>query len=291
MKLWRLLVILVIALPATLSAQKKEIAELQRDVAFLQQEIKNLQGSFNERTTMLQTLVQQALDQSKRATEIIIQVQERQRDQEKLVAAPVAGLGAKVDQMADEFRFVKESVTDLNARMSKLQAQLVDVSNAIKVLQAPPAPPPAAPPSGAAGCPPSSEQLYQNAYRDYTGGNSDLAMQEFSDFLRCFPTTDYASNAQFYVGMIHYNKGDAKEAIQAFDAVLEKYGDNNKTPDAMLMKGRALLKLSQRTAAAEEFLNLIKRFPNTDMAARAAAERKNLGYTTPPPKKSSVRKK
>ena len=59
--------------------------------------------------------------------------------------------------------------------------------------------------------------------RDRTAGNLDLAMQEFNDFLRYFSATELAPNAQFYVGMTYYDKGDMESAIRAFDLVLEKY--------------------------------------------------------------------
>jgi tol-pal system protein YbgF len=291
MKLMRPYFLLLLAFPMASPAQKKEIMELQREMAMLQEQMKNLERSVSERLTAQGVMLQQTLDGVTKANTAIAVMQsgvtDRLRDQEKTVAAPMAGLGARMDQMADEFRFVKESIADLNARFSKLQAQLVDISNAIKVLQSPPPPPPAAAPAAATGPPPgmTAESLYQNAYRDYTGANYDIALQQFGDFLKFYGNTDLAPNAQFYIGMIHLNKGDAQASIDAFDLVLEKYQDNNKTADAMFMKGRALLKLGQRTAAAEEFAALIKKYPNTEQAAKARVERKNLGYSTPATKK------
>ena len=51
----------------------------------------------------------------------------------------------------------------------------------------------------------SADTLYQNALRDYTSGNYDLARQEFSDYIKNFPTNDLASNSQFYLGEIAYH--------------------------------------------------------------------------------------
>jgi tol-pal system protein YbgF len=112
-----------------------------------------------------------------------------------------------------------------------------------------------------------------------SAGNSELALQQFQDFLKSFGTTEMAPNAQFYIGQINYNKGQLDSALQAFDAVLEKYTDNNKTADAMYMKGKTLLRLEQRTAAAEEFREVIKRFPSSDVAPKARAELKSLGLS------------
>ncbi len=60
--------------------------------------------------------------------------------------------------------------------------------------------------------------------------------------------------------------------------VLEKYPDNNKTAEALLYKGRALVKMpGHKTDGANEFMEVIKRFPKSDQAQQACTERKALG--------------
>src|ERR1700736_5746134 len=141
----------------------------------------------------------------------------------------------------------------MNSRLGKLDAKVTDLQQAINILKNPPAPPPAAgtptvgsPPGGSSSppitgntivpSPPPSgmqaEGTYTNAYRDYVGGNYDLAMQEFADYLKYFGTTQFAPNAQYYIGDIYYRRKDFDNAVQAFDAVLEHYQDNSKTADA-----------------------------------------------------------
>lgn len=291
-----LLLCLLAALGSPSFGQRKEYVELQRDIALLQDQVRSLQTALNEKLAALQVLVQRASDDAtKTNTSVAVlesKIVDRLRDQEKSLAGPVAGLGSKLDQFAEEFRALKEAVADVNSRMAKLQAQMVDLGNAVKVMQAPPAPPAA---GGAPGAPPSgvsADQLYQSAMRDRSAGNFDLALQEFNDYLRFFPTTELAPNAQFYIGMIHYDKGDMDSAIQAFDLVLEKFPENSKTPDAMYMKGMALLKADQRNAAVQEFRELIKRFPRNDLAAKSRDRLKSLGVSAPAPaSKSSTTKR
>jgi tol-pal system protein YbgF len=296
----KLTVLIVVAFtPVTVFAQKKEIVELQRDVAQLQDQIRTLQRTQDEKLTQLSTLVQQALDSSNKANTAIAVLQnslvDRIGEQARTMAAPVANVGTKVDQMADEFRGVREAVADLSSRMSRLEAKLVDINTAVTTLRNPPPAPSASPDSsgvGAAGGPPpgtSAEQTYQNAFRDMQGGQLDLALQEFSDYLKYFPNTEYAPNAQYYIGDIYLRKGDTDNAIAAFDAVLERYSENSKSADARYMKGRALVQAGKRTAAAQEFRELIKRYPDSDVAAKAKSQLKALGYSTP--SASSTRKR
>ena len=99
----------------------------------------------------------------------------------------------------------------------------------------------------------SADATYTNAYRDYIGGKYDLAMQEFSDYLKYFSNTALAPNVQYYIGDIYYKKQDYTNALQNFDAVLEHYTENNKTADAQYMKGMSLLGLGKNDSAAREF--------------------------------------
>lgn len=299
------LVVAVLALtPAAVFGQKKEIVELQRDIAQLQDQVRQLQRSQDDKLGQLTALIQQALDASNKANTAIAMLQgsltDRIGQQAKDLVGPVAGVGTKVDQMADEFRSVREAVADLSARMGKLDAKLADINNAISTLRNPPAAPP---PTGGTGLTPgsagpatpppgmSAETTYQNAYRDLQSNQLDLALQEFTDYLKYFPNTDYAPNAQYYIGDIYLRKGDTDNAIAAFDAVLERFSENSKTPDARYMKGRALVQAGKPTAAAQEFREIVKRYPDREVAAKAKAQLKALGYSTGPSSTSKRKKR
>jgi len=284
MTLRRLCVPLLFILPACSFAASREIQELQRDVGLLQQAVQQLQRSQDEKMAALTELVRQALDASNRANTAVAVIQnnlqQNIREQEKSVVTPVVTLGTKFDQMSNDFRTVQQAVSDVTTLMSKLQAQVTDLSNAVKTMQAPAAPPP---PLGgttpqAGGAPPmSATDLYTNAMRDRSGGKYDLALQGFSDYLRYYGNTDLAPNAQFQIADIHFAQGDFDNALKEFDMVLEKYPDNNKTADALYMKGMTLVKLGRRTQGAEEFKELIKRYPNNDLSKKACAQLTNMG--------------
>lgn len=295
---------IIALIPVAAFAQKKEIVELQRDIALLQDQVRTLQRTQDEKLAQISLLVQQALDAANKSNTSMAVLQnsltERIGEQAKSMVGPVAGVGTKVDQMADEFRAVREAVADLGSRMGKLEAKLVDINTAVSTLRNPPPAPPAAggtPASGpgaAAAGPPagmSAEQTYQNAYRDMQGGQLDLALQEFTDYLQYFPNTDYAPNAQFYIGDIYLRRSDTENAIKAFDAVLERYSENNKSADARYMKGRALVQAGKPTAAAQEFRELIRRYGDSDVAAKAKSQLKALGYSAPAPSRTTRKKR
>lgn len=306
-----LVIAAALLMPAAAMAQKQEVRELQRDVANLSGDVRNLQQAVTE----LKVLLQQTYESSQKSSTGIAVLDSAIRDRiREQLTTPVTNLNNRLDQVSADFQGVKDSVSDLSTRMGKLQQQLEDINNAIKVMQAPAAPPPGAvaapgtmpagtPPGGSASAAPanttppqgmSARQLYDSAMRDRSGGQLDLALQEFQQYLQYYGTTDLAPNAQFYVGQILYDRGDFQNAMGAFDTVLERYPDNNKTPDALYMKGMSLLRLDQKTAAGKQFLEVIEKYPRSEVAEKAKAQRKNLGLSVPgsaPARKAAARRR
>jgi len=291
--MFRRLCVLILAVAPALSfaAASKEMQELQRDVALLQDQVRQLQQSQDKQLAALTVLVQQAVDAANHANTAVAVIQSGLQQsfsqQESKVVAPVVGLSTRMDSLSNNFTTLQQSVADLTSLVEKLQAQMTDLNNAVKVMQAPaPAPPPTAgaPPAAAANpCPTYSKDLYDNAQRDRQGGKLDIALQEFGDYLRCFGSTDLAPNAQYFIGTIHFAQGDYPTSLQDFDTVLEKYSDNNKTPGALFYKGETLVKMSRRTDAQKEYRDLIQRFPKDNLAAQACSRLTDLGYRCPAP--------
>jgi tol-pal system protein YbgF len=195
-----------------------------------------------------------------------------------------------VESMASDLQALQAAISDLSARLERMDAKMTDLKNQMQVIQNPPAAPGAGSPGtgvpggsqGQGGAPPagmSADQSYTSALRDLQTGKTDLAQQEFQQYLQYFPNTELAANAQYYLGEIAYNRGDYKGAISAFDEVLEQYPENPKTPDAHYMKGMALLKANERNRAAQEFRLLVQNYPHTDDARKALAQLRALGVS------------
>lgn len=290
-----LTLILALPLPEQLSAASREMQELQRDVGMLQDQVKALQKSqddkmaaLTDKVTALTVLVQQSLDAAGKANTGVAVIQnafqQNLKDMESKVVAPVIAGNTRIDQMAMNFATLQQAVSDLTTLMSRLQTQMNDLTNAVKVIQTPVA----APPTGTGGGTPaaaadtptqSATDLYQNAGRDRQSGKLDLALDEYQHYLKWYGDTPLAANAQYYIASIHYGQGDYDNALQEFDAVLEKYpaDTNNKIPDALYLKGMTLVKLGRRTQGAEEFKELLKRFPNHDLARQSCSQLTSMG--------------
>lgn len=290
--------VLLLVAPWAFGQKKEQIADMQRDIAANRDTLKALQQSqatsLGQIQGMLTTLAASA-DASN--TKVQNQLQDALRQQQQSLMTPVANLNTRLDQMLTSFQELKETILDMNSRLGKLDAKIQDLQTQIQLGRNPAAPPgasgtdPNAPPNGAAavapagpaGCPPTmqADATYSNARRDYMAAHYDLAMQEFSDYARCFPTTQYAPNSQYYVGEIYFNKGDYENALKAFDTVLEQYPDNNKTCDAHYMKGNSLAKLDRRDAAIKEYRDVEAKCSGSDAAMKSKAKLRDLGASTP----------
>lgn len=234
----------IVATPLMAQKTNDLIREVQRDLAGVQQDVRTLNSKFDEKIAVLTTLVQQAVRESDSSSKGVAVLDQQIKDsltqQRNLLAAPVASLNSKIEQMSSDYSALNENVKDMNSRLVKLEGKLNDLLTAISVLAKPPAPPPAEGGAAAGGPPPGAtpDIVFNQARRDQQSGNSELAITEYRDFLRFYPNEERAPSAQFHIGEILNYQKDYDGAISAFDAVLEKYPENNKTPDAMYLKGR-----------------------------------------------------
>lgn len=265
------------------SAASREQQEMQRDIAQLQDQVRALQSALDQKLASLETLAAQAVDAANKAnTNVGILSNGVGQTVGKELSdrlAPIAGLNAKISNVASDAADVRNSVADLTVQMSKVQQQLSDINNAIKVIQAPPAaPPPGSDVPGAVAGPPPQD-LFNGAMKDYSAGKADAAASEFTDFLRFYPQDPNAITAQFYLAQIHYSQGKYDTAVKDFDAVLEQYPDNKLTPDAYFMKGMALKGSGHRDAGAIEFRALIKKYPTSDRAVQAKEQLRAMGLS------------
>ncbi|HEX9760300.1 MAG TPA: tol-pal system protein YbgF, partial [Candidatus Acidoferrales bacterium] len=221
---------------------------------------------------VLKTLLEQTLDQINRLSTQMGALQ-------KSVMDVQANTGSRMDTMTSQFQALSDNLEELKARVSKLQQQLTETQGVLQSLDAKvaggtPANPTGAPPTS--GSPPSADVLYTSALRDFQSGKNDLARQQFLDYLKYYPETDLASNAQFYLGEILFRQKQYREAVAEYDRVLDNYPKSFKLAAARLKKAMALLELGQRTSAMRELREVERRHPGTEEARSARAKLREL---------------
>jgi TolA-binding protein len=295
------LVLLSIALsPAILLGQKREdLVSIQRDVAQLEDQMKQLQKALDDKTAALTALLQQSIDASNKAAASLAAMQhnldQKLAEQQTKMVAPLATLGTKTDEMSADLNAVGANVKELVRHMNDLDAKVADISSAVRSINTPtPGPPQAVVQPGATAQqapegPPagwSAELSYNTAYRDFQAKKDDQAFEEFAQYVKFAPQSENAPNAQYYIAQIYYRGEQWDDAVKAFDQVLEKYPANSKTLEAQYMKACALMKAKHNTAAAAEFKSFVAKYPESPRARDAHLHLKELGMDSPAKKRA-----
>src|SRR5208282_2958948 len=243
----------------------------------------DLRTAVDTNSATLRTLVQQSLDSVGKMNGEMGVLQ-------KTVQEVQANTGARIDTMTQQTQGLSDNLQDVQARVGKLSQQLTDVQSLLQSIDAKVSATAAGGPGGttegtqpAPAMPPiSADTLYKNALRDFGGGKYDLSRQEFSDYIKNFPTNDLASNAQFYLGEVDYARGDFKGAIAAYDTVLVNYPKSFKLAASLLKKGFAELELGQKASGTRDLREVTRRFTGSDEARRAQAKLRDIGATAAP---------
>jgi tol-pal system protein YbgF len=270
-----------IVAPPPAGAVSKEMIELQQQVQQLMQSQRDMRSAMDTNQATLKTLVQQSL-------ESINQLNNQMGVLQKTVQESTANSGARIDTMTTQTQGLSDNMQDVQARVGKLSQQMNDIQGLLQSIDgkvsgsggataAPSAGGGNGPAPAPAPAPISSDTLYQNGLRDFTGGNYDLSKQEFSDYLKNFPTNALAGNAQFYLGEISYAQDNFQDAVTQYDMVLYSYPKSYKLAAALLKKGQAEIKLGQKASGTRDLREVIRRFPGTDEARQAQAKLKELG--------------
>jgi tol-pal system protein YbgF len=249
----------------------KEMVQLQTQVQALQDQMTQMQQSFNERMGVMKNLMDQNTDSMNKVAASITQLQ---TSVDKLESDN----GGKVDQLSGQIQALNDSLDELKARLTKVSKQLEDMQASQQSQAANQAAQQAQQQALAQAPPP--DVLYNNALRDYNAGKNDLATQEFSDYIKFYPNTDLAGNSYFYLAEIQFRAADYADAAKNYDLVIQNFPSGNKAASASLKKGFALIELGQKDDGVTALRHVIQRYPKSNEALQARDRLRKLGVST-----------
>src|SRR5581483_11504384 len=241
---------LIVTCAAPAFAANKEHQQLAADIRMLQEQaqlLQNMLGSLNETLKAVNTRID---------------------DQTNAVRKAFADQKLLIDNLSSDLRVVREKVDDNNVRIASLTQELDALRQAMQQMAARPT----TSDSGAAAIPPppgtaavdttptqappvglSPKALYDTAWTDYTAGQWDLAIQGFEAYIRSFPKSEQACDAQVNIGKAYDYAGNKAKALEAFDKAIRDYPSGKGLPDAYYQKGLILLDMKQPDRARESF--------------------------------------
>lgn len=193
-----------------------------------------------------------------------------------------------LEAVGETARVLREKADETNVRLSTMTQEVQSLRQAVASMPAP-APPPVSPageplpadpgaapsagtqPPGPTGPPPniSPTQLWDRVYALYTAGQFDLAVEGFQSYIRAFPTSPQADDAQLYIGYSLYNAGNYTDAVTALQRVISGYPQSDSVPPAYYKLGLTYEALKQFGPARSAFETVIKNYSGTSDAQLA----------------------
>jgi tol-pal system protein YbgF len=185
----------------------------------------------------------------------------------------IARLRGQIETLANQLANVQKSqkdfYADLDSRIKKLEPhqETIDGRTA-EVL-------------------PSEKQSYDAAMDLFKSGDYKGAAGALHDFVKRYPQSPYAANAQYWLGNAYYAQRDYKNAIAAQETVVSNYGSSAKAADAMLNIATNYREMGDDKAERKALQQLVKQFPDSSAAESAKDRLASLKI----PAKSASKKK
>jgi TolA-binding protein len=250
---------LALSASAPAAAANKEHQQLMADIRMLQeqsQQLQNLLGALNESIRAVNARLDQQAETTRKAF----------ADQ-KLV----------VDNLSNDVRVIREKLDDNNVRVGSLTQEVEALRQSMQQAARPattndpdastPGAAPPAPVVPAVGQ--SPQKMYDSANSDYMAGEYDLAVIGFTEFIKAFPRSELADDAQVAICNAYLQAHKDQQAVDACDLTIRNYPNTNSIPQAYYRKGLALSNLKNVAGAREAWETLVKTFPDSREAILA----------------------
>jgi tol-pal system protein YbgF len=267
-------------------AQNREHLQMAAELRILQQQNQELANT-------LAQLIQLLNDTAKALNTRIDQTNESMRkgfaDQSLTLNAAAGDVrktlaqtqdaATRLGELKEEVQALRASIPALISRLASPDAGVAADPNAAAAADVA-APGVLQPPPSTIGL--SPERMYNTALSDYGGGSYAAAIQEFQDFIKAFPTSPRADDAQQYIGEAEFLQNRFEQAITAYNLVIQNYPKGDQVAWAYFKRGLAQSRLGQTANARVSFEAVVKQFPDTEPAIMSLARLQALDSTPAP---------
>ena len=238
----------------------KRIEALQQENQQLQQKLK----AMDERVTKLDTTLR-----AQGLLDLLQSVEAMKNDMAKLRGQ----IEVNTYNIDTTQKRQKDLYVDLDNRLRKLERVDGPAPSTAPVPGT--TPPPVLP--GAATDPAAESRTYESAFNLFKIGNYQAAIAGFQNFLKAYPSSPLAANAQYWIGNSYSALKDYKSAIAQQQKLIHTYPNSPKVPDALLNLASSQAEIGDKEGAKrslEEILSRHSLSPAADTARKRLANLK-----------------
>ena len=117
---------------------------------------------------------------------------------------------------------------------------------------------------------------YDAAFATLRDGKYEQAIAELQDFLKKYPGSEHAANAQYWLGEAFYVQHRYDTALIEFERVVTRYPTSPKFSDALLKFGLTQYELGAWDKSSQALNQVLTKFPNTSQAQLATQRLEQL---------------
>jgi len=199
----------------------------------------------------------------------------RQLDQ---MNAEIAKLRGQLEVLANENQQVqkrqRDFYLDLDSRLKRLEGTPAGASSSPGAT--PPPTEASAPPAAAAPPRPATREEQAREMRAYDVASNlfrrndfAAAIDAFRGFLKDYPQSQLAANAEYWIGISYANLKDYRNALAVQEQLVTKYPQSAKAPDALLAIAAIQAEQGDTGSARNTLEDIIARFPSSEAAGKA----------------------
>ena len=254
--------LVLVAPPAYPQKTQDQLNALMADSLNLQNTVKHLQQSLDQKHAETTKLLQEVLNR-------FVAIDSSVKTLNDSLTSMSSSIKTSDEKSARDLVITRAAVESLRKNLDDgilgLQSQVRTLNNQVKEIKTVEQPLPTA------------TQLFQQAYGDWNAGFYSVAVDGFREFLRNYPNDAQRSpEAQFYIGDSLFNQRKFDQAVVEFDMTLSKYPTSGRKCLALYRKGQALVELKQIPPATAALQSVVKECPGTQEATNATADLKVL---------------
>jgi len=193
---------------------------------------------------------------------------ERDTSEQDVMKASIAELNKRIAVLEQDTRKIKEY----------LRLEVPPGASQQDLTKAPPETEKEEPKSAVPEAKPLSPDrlLYDKTYAAYREGRYQEAIAGFGDFLKKYPQSDLADNAQFWIGECYMSLKQYEKAILSYQEVIKNYPNGNKVANAMIRQALAFYEIGDKTSSRLLLKKVIKKYPNSSEAKTAETKLKTI---------------
>ena len=124
--------------------------------------------------------------------------------------------------------------------------------------------------------PEAEKEAYDRAFQSLKDLKYADAAAQFQAFLQQYPASDYADNAQYWLGESYYVTRNYDIALEAFQGLLTRYPDSTKVADGLLKIGYTHYELKQWDQARAALEQVQQQSQGTTLARLAGSRLRSM---------------